>query len=353
MNKEIDIEKIRKYLDFKYEDIDNKKEDNIVKKSYNLDLIKLFESLSSDNEMPHILFYGLNGSGKKTMINILLELLFGREIYNIEQHIVKINGSGGKINDVPILKSKYHIVIEPNNNNFDRHMFKEVIKDYAKTFVLNDGINIKKSFKVIQINKLDMLSENAQNSLRRTIEKYSKSCRFVSYCNSLNKIAEPLRSRCLCLNVKNFTNDDNINYIKSIIEKENIKIPLKVMNEIVNKSNGNIKETAWNVWRYSKFNNLDDFYTVNINKITDEIFKKCNIENMREYIYKLTIYDISENKICKDVFLIILKQITSNIKKSLDLIEIMFENETNINKSRRPIKILEYIFIKFNEIVRK
>jgi replication factor C subunit 3/5 len=127
----MDKEKVLEYLNFTYEDVINES-----KVCFNKELIERFKNFSTDNEMPHIIFYGLAGSGKKTMVNILLELLFGKDIYNISEKITKINGSGGKQNDVITSKSKYHIIIKPNNNNFDRHMVKELIKEYAKTFLI-------------------------------------------------------------------------------------------------------------------------------------------------------------------------------------------------------------------------
>jgi replication factor C subunit 3/5 len=344
----MDKEKVLEYLNFTYEDVINES-----KVCFNKELIERFKNFSTDNEMPHIIFYGLAGSGKKTMVNILLELLFGKDIYNISEKITKINGSGGKQNEVITSKSKYHIIIKPNNNNFDRHMVKELIKEYAKTFLIKDNNTVNKTFKVIQINKIDMLSENAQNSLKRTIEKYSRSCRFVSYCTSLNKIIEPLRSRCLCLNVKNMSVEQNENYLNQFIVKENLSIPENIIRDIIIKSDGNIKESIWNLYFYTRHDHLNDFYTLNIFELYQNIIKNCNIEKIREIIYKLTIQDISENKICKDIFVQLLENYKNNKEVCLKIIQLIYEYELNICKARRPIKIIEHIFLGLNDIIQK
>ena len=136
-----------KYLHITYDDYKNDK-----KYILNKNIIKTLEILGNNDEMPHLIFYGCNGVGKKTMINILLEIMFGEEIYNLKNETHKIDSSGGKTNTVSIMQSLNHIIIEPNNN-FDRYIIKDVVKKYARKYVDMSVENLRK-IKVVQINNL-------------------------------------------------------------------------------------------------------------------------------------------------------------------------------------------------------
>ena len=86
----------------------------------------------------------------------------------------------------------------------------------------------KRKFKIVLINCVDNLSYYAQASLRRTMEKYANTCKFIFICDQLSKIIEPLRSRCLCVRVPvpdnlaiyilfKITNKEKLWIIKNII----------------------------------------------------------------------------------------------------------------------------------------
>ena len=79
-------------------------------------------------------------------------------------------------------------------------------------------------FKSVMINNLDNLSYYAQTSLRRTMEKYSGTCRFIMWCKSLSKVIEPLKSRCLMVRVPLPTDIMITSIILKVASKANIKL---------------------------------------------------------------------------------------------------------------------------------
>ena len=54
---------------------------------------------------------------------------------------------------------------------------------------------------VVLLNEVDNLSRNAQAGLRRTMEKYTSSCRLILCCENSGRIIPPIRSRCLCIRI--------------------------------------------------------------------------------------------------------------------------------------------------------
>jgi replication factor C subunit 3/5 len=75
---------------------------------------------------------------------------------------------------------------------------------------------------VLVLNEVDKLSREAQHSLRRTMEKYSSSCRLILCCNSSSKVTEAVRSRCLNIRVNAPTQEEVSLYILVTSAVENM-----------------------------------------------------------------------------------------------------------------------------------
>lgn len=73
---------------------------------------------------------------------------------------------------------------------------------------------------VLVLNEVDKLSREAQHSLRRTMEKYSASCRLILCCNSSSKVTEAIRSRCLNVRVNAPTEDEVFDSFSALIFQE-------------------------------------------------------------------------------------------------------------------------------------
>jgi replication factor C subunit 3/5 len=331
---------------------------------FHKDIFKKLEKISKDDSLPHIIFYGNPGTGKKTLINIFLEMIFDNSIYKLDDSKYMIMSSGNNESEVIIKQSDHHIIIEPNNTNFDRYLIQEIVKEYAKKYPLCIFEKSRK-FKAVQINYLDNLSYYAQTSLRRTIEKYSKTCRFIMWCYSLSKVIEPLRSRCLCIHIPTQTNDQLYKWMYNICCLEKIKIKPNIVESILNKSNGNLKSILWklDLYRYNK--KIYNSYEEGINRIVNEIINiknnkiidptfPINIPKIREYIYKMYVTNISLNIIIKDILkniLILNKDI--NNEQINNIINSASEFEYRLSKKRRDIIHLEAFVINIIFILTK
>ena len=117
------------FLFDKYSLDKNKSRGNII---FHQDILKFLETISKDESIPHIIFHGAEGVGKRTFINSFLEMLYGKSVNNLSEFIYIIKGSGGKENEIIIKQSNSHIVIDPGNNNFDKYLIQNVVKEYAK-----------------------------------------------------------------------------------------------------------------------------------------------------------------------------------------------------------------------------
>lgn len=296
----------------------------------------------------HLLLYGANGCGKEFIMHKLLEKIYGKKEVMISDVEYTINGYSNTKTKVNIKQSKYHIIIEPNNNGFDKYLIQEIIQNYVKTEMLNI-LKYKRLFKIVVINKIDNLSYYAQAALRRTMEKYSNTCKFIFICDQLSKTIEPIRSRCLFVRVPLPTNKMIMNVLLNTSIKENIDLSVKDYREILNKSNNNINIALW-LLEFKKHGCVyDSNWTYIINDIANLIIDKKNyntkkmntvIVQLRKYFYILFITNIKFQVIIRRLMLKLLKNYT-DIKLKYYIIETTSIFEKRINEGTRYIIHLE------------
>ena len=237
---------------------------------FHQEIYKILEVMGDDDSIPHLLFHGPYGSGKKTMVRIFLEMLFGESVKNVRnvKYIVSGSGSGNNETEEEFKQSYNHIFIEPKGNNHDRYLIHDVIQNYVAKYRCNI-IESKHKFKVVVINNLDIMSESVQFSLRRTIEKYSEQCRFILISNSISKVINPIASRCKCISIKTPSQLEIIDYTYYIGMRENINITLDKISHILQIYKGNIKNVLWMLELFK----LNQYYVERIKHNFNEINK--------------------------------------------------------------------------------
>lgn len=274
---------------------------------FNQSIYDMLKIMAEDDSIPHLLFYGKKGCGKKTMVNIFMHLLFGDSINNIRK--VQYNISSSCNNDDSVeefIQSFHHIFIEPTGNNHDRYLIHDIIKLYLSKIGYN-VIKSKHKFKLIVINNVDIMSESVQFSLRRTIEQYSNDCRFILIANSISKVVEPLSSRCKCIGIKSPDLNEIIDYSYFISQKENINLSLDQLAYIIQQYNGDIKNVLWRLDLY-KLNYIYIDEIKNLFKNIQENFNLIQIEfNYDSYINELETYNKENIFIIKNINRYIIK----------------------------------------------
>ena len=330
--------------------------DNIMKLS-NAELKRVINELEYGTwryaNFQHLIVYGACGSGKDYLVNKLLEKIFGRSGVEIKDVEYTVSGYSNTKTKIMIKQSKHHIIIEPNSNGFDKYLIQEIIQDYAKSELLNILKN-RKLFKIVVINKIDNLSYYAQASLRRTMEKYSNTCKFILISDQLSKIIEPLRSRCLLIRVQLPTQEQILETLLHISYKENIDIPFIKIKEIIKKSDNRINNAIWLLEMYK----YDITYTKNWEYIIDLIsydintFKMVNnkklyllLKKIRDQFYILFITNISTQMIIRKIMIKLL-ELNNDLKLKYDIINITSIHEIMLTQGTRHIIHFEAFIIK-------
>ena len=175
------------------------------------DIIKKVQALTSSLNIPHLLFAGPAGTGKSTLALIIVKELFG-EFW--KENYLELNASDERgINVV-----------------------REKVKNFARTKSFGDV-----PFKIIFLDEADALTPEAQQALRRTMENYSQTCRFILSCNYSSKIIDPIQSRCAIFRFKLLEKKDIEKIIKKIELNEKLEIKPESIEMIYEGSEGDCR----------------------------------------------------------------------------------------------------------------
>ncbi len=323
---------------------------NINNIFFHEEIYKILEVMAEDDSIPHLLFHGPYGSGKKTMVRIFLEMLFGDSVKNVRnvKYIVSGSGSGNNETEEEFKQSYNHIFIEPKGNNHDRYLIHDVIENYVAKYRYN-MIQSKHKFKVVVINNLDIMSESVQFSLRRTIEKYSDRCRFILISNSISKVINPIVSRCKCITIKTPSQNEIIDFSYYISLKESIKLSLDKITYILQIYKGNIKNVLWMLELFK----LNQYYIEKIKNNFEEINKLCIDINIKFDHKKYS--NLIENAENENIFIFKnINKFTNNIGN--EIFNILKNNYKNIYSEQKYnfyfTKITDF-FNKVNNIINK
>ncbi|MCX6751130.1 MAG: AAA family ATPase, partial [Candidatus Pacearchaeota archaeon] len=158
------------------------------------DIVKRVEGLTNSMNIPHLLFAGPAGTGKSSLALIIVKELYGT---NWRENYLELNASDERgINIV-----------------------REKVKTFARTKSIGNV-----PFKIIFLDEADALTPEAQQALRRTMENYSSTCRFILSCNYSSKVIDPIQSRCGIFRFKLLEKKDIEKYLLEIGKRENLVI---------------------------------------------------------------------------------------------------------------------------------
>ena len=175
------------------------------------EIIKRVKALVNSLNIPHLLFAGPAGIGKSTLALIVVKKLFNE---SWRENYLELNASDERGIDV----------------------VRQKVKDFARTKALGSV-----PFKVIFLDEADALTREAQQALRRTMENYTSTCRFIMSCNYSSKILDPIQSRSVVFRFQLLEKKDIKKRIDLIVENEGLSITSEGFDALYEASEGDCR----------------------------------------------------------------------------------------------------------------
>ena len=191
-----------KYRPKKLEDVANQEE-----------IVERLKAFVKNQNIPNMLFAGPAGIGKTTCAIAIAHELYGEQWRN---NYLETNASDERGIDT----------------------IRHKIKDFARTKSMG-----KVPFKIAVLDEADALTPEAQQALRRTMESYTKTCRFILIANYSSRIIDPIQSRCSVFRFSNIDSEKSKKYLKKITKGEKLDIDEKALDAILYLSGGDMRRS--------------------------------------------------------------------------------------------------------------
>ncbi len=223
---------IEKYRPVRFEDIRGQKE-----------ILQKIKGFVEQKNMPHLMFAGPAGVGKSTTALVIARTLFGE---HWRENFLELNASDER--GIDVVRTK--------------------VKDFARTKALGDV-----PFKIIFLDECDALTKEAQQALRRTMELYAQTTRFVLSCNYSSKLIDPIQSRCTVFRFKPLEKEQMFLIFDKIAQAEQLRIDSTAKEALYQSCNGDCRKAE---------NILQSCAAVGTDITEESIFSLASVANPEE-----------------------------------------------------------------------
>ena len=268
---------------------------------------------SQTENIPHLILKGGEGSGRKTFANLYIIAKYHLNGgLKVRSQTIEIKNGSKKI-ELQMLYSEYHHQIEPSLHGvYDRLIMQGFVKDILQ---VKPVINIP--YHIIIVTNADQLTIEAQQSLRRTLEKNISTCRFIFIIKRETNLIDPLMSRCIQLRLTSPTNQEIFGLCQHVCVAEQIEFDPDNLMQLVLHSRRNLTK-ALDLLQATHLNHpsfltsetsidltlIDDQYAflVRLTQTIETAKTPQDIWEIRTQLYDLLVQCLNPTEILKNLF---------------------------------------------------
>jgi replication factor C small subunit len=268
------------------------------------EIVSRLQEFVKRGAMPHCLFAGPPGTGKTTAALCLAHDLFGERFQDV---FMELNASDERGIDV----------------------VRTTVKEFARMASLSSV-----PFKILVLDEADNMTSDAQSALRRTMEKYTDTCRFVLCCNYSGRIIEPIQSRCALFRFTPLPDERIVENLHRIAKNEGLKFTETGLKSIVEVAEGDLRKainTLQAASSMSKGITEESVYQVvgrakptDVHEMLNHALKGDFIKAREELRHLLVKYGLSGSEIVRQIHSEIFR-LPITEKKRIELIEAVGE----------------------------
>jgi replication factor C small subunit len=270
------------------------------------EIVSRLEEFVKRAAMPHCLFAGPPGTGKTTAALCLARDLFGQRFQDV---FMELNASDERGIDV----------------------VRTTVKEFARMASLSSV-----PFKILVLDEADNMTSDAQGALRRTMEKYSDTCRFVLCCNYSGRIIEPIQSRCALFRFTPLPDERIVENLHRIAKNEGLKFTETGLKSVVEVAEGDLRKAINTLQAASSMSRgitEESVYQVvgrakptDVHDMLNHAMKGDFIKAREELRHLLVKYGLSGSEIVRQIHSEIFRLAITE-KKRIELIEAVGETD--------------------------
>lgn len=273
------------------------------------DIINTINRFIKEDQLPHLLFYGPPGTGKTSTI-----LACAKQLYTPAQFssmVLELNASDDR--GIGIVRGQ--------------------ILSFASTRTI-----FNKGFKLIILDEADAMTNDAQNALRRIIEKFTDNVRFCIICNYLSKIIPALQSRCTRFRFGPLDSTQILPRLQHVVDEEKVNITEGGAKALITLGQGDMRKVL-NVLQSTHMAYGD---------VTEDNVYTCVGHPLKSDITNIVKWLLNEN------FTAAFKKISElKLAKGLALHDILTEVHVYVHRIEFPSEVLVHLLIKMSDIERR
>ena len=287
----------------------NNLEDIVLSKYNKITLVNMLKQ----KYIPNMLLYGPPGTGKTTTV------------INLIKNYQKTNNELNK-----------GLLIHLNASD-ERGI--DIIRNQIQVFVNSNGL-FKNGTKFVVLDEVDYMTKNAQQALKQLIQEYNDSVRYFLICNYISKVDSSLQQEFVLMRFSQLPEQNILEYLMMITDKEDMKISKKVLKFLIHKFNYDIRSMI--NYLQANQNNIDiinNIVNIDNTNILNTIQHK-NIKKTKQYIETLSIQNNLDVKDILDNILLLLILNHTNLDKEF---YIFYENYQHTKHDN--VYMLDYVIL--------